>query len=89
MKFTVVWHPNVQDTLATTWLDATDRNAVTWAAAEIDRILAEKPLGVGKELKEGLRKLVIPPLAVLYTVQENDCLVDVEFLRRSRAFRGD
>ena len=40
IRFTVVWHSEAQDELASIWLDAADRQSVTLAANAIDRHLA-------------------------------------------------
>lgn len=74
-RFTVVWVRDAIDQLAEIWLAASDRDSVTDAANQIDRQLAEKPLVRGEHLSEGLRAYVIPPLRVLFSVYEPDCMV--------------
>jgi len=77
MKFTVIWKPKSERGLASIWLTADDRAAVTAAANEIDRLLRSRPLAVGESRSGNIRVLVIPPLAVHYEVLEDDCLVNV------------
>ena len=77
MKFTVVWTPTAHRELATLWNTATDRKAVSIAANQIDYRLARNPHGVGESRSGNARLLIVRPLAVLYEVQDQDCLVTV------------
>ncbi|MBN9118630.1 MAG: hypothetical protein J0I06_05660 [Planctomycetes bacterium] len=45
MNFTIVWSEAAIQDLARIWLNATDRNAITQASNEIDRVLGRDPLG--------------------------------------------
>lgn len=81
MKFTVVWHEQPQAQLAAAWLSAADRNKISSAAAHIDSVLAADPVRAGSGIHEGIRELLAPPLAVLYSVRESDRLVEVELLK--------
>ncbi len=82
MRFTVVWQRDAQDDLATHWLNACDRAAVTVAAARIDVELADDPSEKGQDLREGLRVFDAPPLRAIYDIREADCIVDVVRLSR-------
>jgi hypothetical protein len=66
--FTVEWEPDAEDTLARIWLTAPDPDAVTRAQARADQLLARNPTGHGRHLHEGVYRLDVPPLAVVYTV---------------------
>ncbi len=77
MKYTVVWTPKAQRDLATIWTTAADRNAVSAATNRIDYLLARNPHGVGESRSAFARLLIVRPLAVLYRVQDQDCLVTV------------
>ncbi len=80
--FTVVWPPDALRELARLWYDNTgQRQAITWAADEIDRLLAIKPLELGESVSAHARQYVEPPLKVLYTVSEDDCLVKVLYVK--------
>jgi hypothetical protein len=46
--FTVEWLPDALRELASLWLQAVDRNAVTAAQEEADRLLAQDPEGNGR-----------------------------------------
>ena len=80
-RYTVVWSRPAENQLAQLWTDAANRQAVTDAANAIDTELATKPLEKGLILSEGLRVLNVPPLHVLFTVQEADRLVQVVLVR--------
>ena len=80
-RYTVTWLKGAQGHLAQIWVDATDRQAVTEAANAIDRLLAVDPTAQGEEVSEGLRRLSVPPLHVLFSVREPDRLVEVATVR--------
>ena len=65
-RYTVVWPQSSLDELADIWLNSSDRDAVTTAAHQIDRELAEDPATKGLHLSEGLRALYVQPLRVLF-----------------------
>lgn len=77
IRYTVVWPKSVRDELADIWIEASNRNAVTAAANEIDVQLLRNALTKGLELHEGLRALFVPPLRVVFTVNEDDLIVEV------------
>ena len=81
-RYTVVWVQSAQAELADLWLSAPDRNATTAAAHAIDQELAVDASAAGAELREGLRALFAPPLRVLFTVREDDRIVEVLRVRR-------
>ena len=76
-RYTVVWVQNAQGELADLWLSSPNRDAVTTATDAIDRKLAEDAPKQGTELSEGLRSLFEPPLRVIFTVREDDRIVEV------------
>ena len=82
-RYTVVWHRDAREDLARLWIDATDRNALTAAAHQIDIALREDADRKGTELSEGLRQLIAGPIRVLFVVREADRLVDVSRTLRS------
>jgi len=53
MNYSVDWTPAARATLATIWIGAVDRQAVTLAQARMDRLLAVDPLRNGAPLSEG------------------------------------
>jgi plasmid stabilization system protein ParE len=76
MRFTVTWHPAAEQELTEIWLRANDRSSVTHAANDIDQTLALAPQAHGEEFY-GDRLLVALPLAVTYTVNEPDRIVQI------------
>ena len=76
MRFTVTWHPSAESELADIWIGASDRAEVTQAANNIDQHLASEPLTQGEEFY-GDRIIVVLPLAVTYTVREQDRSVQI------------
>jgi hypothetical protein len=80
-RFTVTWVQSAQDSLARLYLDAPKPQAVTDAANAIDLLLATNPTDKGTHIQEGLYSLEAPPLRVLYSVSEQDRLVEVASVR--------
>ena len=77
MSYTVVWVADAEEEIARLWVDAPDRAAIAVAADAIDAALRRDPYGVG-ESREGRRRiLIVSPLAVTYTVKQDDSLVEV------------
>jgi hypothetical protein len=81
-QYDVVWLESAQDELAELWLQANDRNALTSAAHLIDVELSHDAEVKGRELSEGLRALLAPPLRVLFSVDEEKLVVEVASVRR-------
>jgi hypothetical protein len=76
MRFTVIWTASTRDDLAKLWLSATNRSATQRAADDIDRRLRTDAHLLGQPFFED-RMLVVPPLAVVFSVSLPDCLVTV------------
>lgn len=76
-RYTVVWVQSVEDELVELWLAANDRNDITAATHSVDQKLGSDAARKGEELAEGLRSLNIPPLRIVFTVSEDDRLVEV------------
>ena len=81
-RYTVVWVESAQSELASIWLSASNRNAVTVAADEIDRVLATDATDQGVNVSEGLRALFVQPLRVLFTASDEDRIAEVLRVRR-------
>lgn len=80
-RYTVVWVRSAEDDLAELWIAVSERSTVTAAALEIDRQLSSDPASKGEPLKEGLRALNVPPLRVIYSVSDDDVIVEVAVVR--------
>jgi plasmid stabilization system protein ParE len=81
MRYTVVWKKSAADRLAEIWMAAADRGAVSVAADNIDAALRNNPLECGESRDENTRILIVPPLAVLYEVDQADRRVTVLAIR--------
>lgn len=77
MKYTVIWKPEAERRLATLWMDAANRSAVTEAANQIDEMLRRDPDDKGESRDRGRRVLTVPPLGVLFKVRPQDRIVYV------------
>jgi hypothetical protein len=77
MRYTVLWSPVAEQRLAALWTDAVNRKAVTDAANAIDRQLANDPDELGESRSDGTRVLFVPPLGILFQVNEGDRMVTV------------
>jgi hypothetical protein len=77
VKFTVLWTPRAEDDLASIWLDAAQRPAISAAANKIDTLLSRDPNEQGRPRFDTVRELVVPPLGVDFDVPEDDRIVYV------------
>jgi hypothetical protein len=77
MNFTVVWSEAAVQDLASIWLNATDRDAITRASNEIDRILGRDPQHVGESRPGGQRVEFADPLGFRFEVVVDDRRVTV------------
>jgi plasmid stabilization system protein ParE len=81
MVWTVVLLPDAENELAELWLGSLDREAVTTAADQIDKLLRRNPESAGESRDHGRRILIVPPLAVIYRVLTEDRLVQITNVR--------
>jgi hypothetical protein len=77
MRFTVVWKREARDQLAEIWLASDNRNGVSNAANEIDRWLRNDPEQKGESRSGNDRIVMVPPLAVVFSVHEEDRIVRI------------
>ena len=82
IRCTVVGVESAQNELAELWMDDPDRDAITAAAHAIDQELAADPQNKGVDLSEGLRAIFSPPLRALFTVRDDDRIVEVLRVKR-------
>jgi hypothetical protein len=68
VNYSVIWLPDAENELAAIWVASTDRNAVTKASAELDRLLAENGPNEGESRTNNTRVTFVRPLAVLFRV---------------------
>jgi hypothetical protein len=76
--YTVFWKQEAFDALAELWLEVEDRNRLTDAANQVDRLLSRDPANAGVPLHEGLFSLNIPPLRVIFEIRDSDNSVEVQ-----------
>ncbi|HUE74685.1 MAG TPA: hypothetical protein VMP01_27705 [Pirellulaceae bacterium] len=77
-RFTVTWTDSAQAVLASLWNDnPAVRQEISDSANEIDRTLAKCGDEVGEQLPGRQRHLALPPLAILFIVEEQDRRIDV------------
>lgn len=77
MTYTVVWRPTAERKLADIWLAAQDREAVRAAADAMESLLKSTPADVGEARDGKTRILTVSPLAIYFDVLDDDCLVAV------------
>lgn len=77
MKYTVTWVPDAEQELASLWVHAVDRAAVTDAANRIDQCLRFDPQAQGESRSQGKRVLLVPPLGIIFKVHPHDLVVQV------------
>ena len=79
MNYTVIWGPVSESHLATAWLAAPDREAVTVAAHELDLRLADDPLRRGEARESSVHRVTFElPLGIEFEVIEDDKKVIVQ-----------
>lgn len=83
MKHTVVWLPHAANELARLYNSAADKQAITDAANQLDRVLARSPEIVGESRGIKLRVTFEKPLGILYEFSEADRKVQVIHVWRS------
>jgi hypothetical protein len=77
MSYSVDWTPAARATLATIWIGAADRQAVTNAQARMDRLLAVDPVRNGTWVSEGLYAVEVHPLRALFEVAATGRFVSI------------
>jgi hypothetical protein len=81
-RYTVVWLESALGELADEWMNSPDRNAVNAAVNAIDKELAVDAAIKGVALSEEMRAYFSFPIRVLYSVREDDRIVEVLRVRR-------
>jgi hypothetical protein len=77
MKYTVLWTPNAEGRLARVWVDASDQNAISFAANTIDGLLTNDPDSLGEVVFDTVRRLSLPPLGIEFEVIDAEQIVYV------------
>jgi plasmid stabilization system protein ParE len=88
MKYTVVWKQKAEDQLVDIWMASNDRENVSAATLEVDRVLKSDPELQG-ESRDGFRRVTfIPPLVVAFRIDENDRTVTILSVHERRHPEG-
>jgi hypothetical protein len=84
--YRLLWARVAVDFLAAAWVDAdsAQRQAITAAAHEIDRLLRRDPANQGESREGTERVMFVPPLGVSYEIDESHRVVRVFQLWRFR-----
>jgi hypothetical protein len=77
IRYTVTYSDSALQALAREWTKSSDRQAITVAGDEIDRQLLFDAPAKGDWVREGLRRLIVHPLQVQFSVDENDRKVTI------------
>jgi hypothetical protein len=85
MRVTLTYTPKALAELATLWLTARDKVAVTRASDHIEQELREDPDLKGELVNGQLRKYVFPPLVFYFVVSPDDRRATVWSVRVARA----
>jgi hypothetical protein len=84
MNWEVFWQAMAEQRLADLWLNSPNRQEITEAADEIDRLLRRDPLNQGESRDPPQRILFVASLCVLYRVDEAAHAVYVMLVDRIR-----
>jgi len=77
-RYTVSWTPSARKRLAEMWLDNVEsRQQISDSSDQIERALAGRPRALGREISSDVRFVVLPPLAILFRIIEDDRQVRV------------
>jgi hypothetical protein len=78
MSYSVEWTAEARAQLAALWIEhVSDRQSITAAQAQIDRLLESGPLRNGSPLSEGLYAINVRPLRAIYEISATDRTVTV------------
>ena len=75
--YSIFWKSEAQDSLAELWLASADGVALANAANQVDRLLRGDPHRYGVALHEDFWALNVPPLRVIYEINEQDASASV------------
>jgi hypothetical protein len=72
MIFSLEYTEEAEQKLAQAWITLNNRNAMVFGQIQIDNRLIQNPNGKGKELCEGLWKIVYSPLVAYFEINEKN-----------------
>lgn len=77
MTFTLVWKRRALNQLAEIWLKSDQRENISTAASELERLLRHDPETQGESRQGNDRVIVVGPLVVLFEVQGDDRMIRI------------
>jgi hypothetical protein len=77
MTHVVSWSADSLSDLATIWIQASDRTAVTTAQSRIDALLSTNPRQHADARSEGIFSLDVPPLRAIFEMDDAVGEVDI------------
>lgn len=77
MKYSVIWKRSAENDLASIWIAAANRQAITDAVEALEREAATNPLNLGESREENTRVAFRGPLGIQFEVLDSDRLVTV------------
>jgi plasmid stabilization system protein ParE len=80
-RYTVTYVRDALQDLARLWLGAFDRRAVTEAGDAVDQLLRNDALEKGAPTAAERRQIIVPPLVVEFSVDEEDRIVTIWTVR--------
>jgi hypothetical protein len=73
VPYRVIWTPDAENDLATVWMAAPDREAVTTAVYQLEQELTSSPLTVGESRRSSVERLVLfAPIGLTFFVVVDD-----------------
>jgi hypothetical protein len=81
IRYTVTYTRDALQALARLWLSSFDRRAVTQACDAVDQVLRDDPSSQGYLFGSRLRQVIVEPLFVEFTVNEDDRMVTIWSVR--------
>lgn len=80
--FTVTWAPDAHRNLAELFrLNPAIRRDIEQVTNQLEAEMARDPLGLGVPEVEDIRRVVLPPIAILFKVREADRIVKVLWVK--------
>jgi mRNA-degrading endonuclease RelE of RelBE toxin-antitoxin system len=80
-RYTVTYARHALQELARLWLSAFDRRAITKAGHEVDQMLRDDASQKGSPVGSKYRQLVVGPIVIEFSVEEDDRTVTVWTVR--------
>jgi hypothetical protein len=80
-RYTVTYARHALQSLATLWLNAFDRHAITLAGHTVDQLLREDASEKASPIGSIYRQLIVGPLVAEFTIEEDDRTVIIWNIR--------